>query len=71
MADIEDRIREHAYKLWEQAGCPEGRSDEFWQRAKDVELGNSQPAEKSEEAVDDMVEDSFPASDPPGTGNFA
>lgn len=37
MADltIEERIRERAYILWERAGCPEGRHDEFWQLACD------------------------------------
>lgn len=29
--DVE--IREKAYQLWEQAGCPEDRSDEFWFQA--------------------------------------
>lgn len=30
----EDHIRTLAYLLWEQAGCPEGRSDEFWDKAQ-------------------------------------
>ena len=30
----EDEIRARAYKLWEQAGKPEGREDEFWQQAE-------------------------------------
>jgi len=29
----EDQVRERAYQLWEQAGCPEGRSAEFWDQA--------------------------------------
>jgi hypothetical protein len=29
----EDRVSERAYQLWEQAGCPEDRSDEFWFQA--------------------------------------
>jgi len=45
MDDVEHRIREHAFYLWEQAGCPEDRAEEFWQRAKEVELGLTQPAE--------------------------
>lgn len=32
-AATEDRVRERAYHLWEQAGCPEGRSTEFWYQA--------------------------------------
>jgi len=30
----EHRVRERAYQLWEAAGRPDGRSDEFWQRAE-------------------------------------
>jgi hypothetical protein len=31
--DLEQRIRERAYELWENEGCPEGRGDEHWQQA--------------------------------------
>jgi hypothetical protein len=27
-------VRERAYLLWEQAGCPEGRTDDFWHLAQ-------------------------------------
>lgn len=27
-----------AYRLWEEAGCPEGQAEEFWERARQ-ELG--------------------------------
>jgi hypothetical protein len=30
MSDIAERVRGRAYELWQQAGRPEGRSDEFW-----------------------------------------
>ncbi len=30
----EERIRARAYELWEQAGKPEGRGDEFWRQAE-------------------------------------
>jgi hypothetical protein len=26
----EEQIRTLAYRLWEEAGCPDGQSDEFW-----------------------------------------
>ncbi len=32
--DFEQRVRERAYALWEAAGSPEGRADEFWDRAR-------------------------------------
>lgn len=30
---IEEQVRRRAYELWEQAGRPSGRSDEFWREA--------------------------------------
>ncbi len=30
----EDRIRERAYRLWQDDGSPEGRADEYWGRAE-------------------------------------
>lgn len=33
----EQRIRERAYFLWREDGCPEGRADEHWHRARDLE----------------------------------
>jgi len=34
MSDIERVIRKLAYELWEQAGRPDGPSDEFWFAAR-------------------------------------
>jgi hypothetical protein len=30
----EEQIRARAHKLWEQAGKPDGREDEFWRQAE-------------------------------------
>ena len=30
----EEQIRKRAFELWEQAGKPEGRDDEFWDQAR-------------------------------------
>ena len=30
----EEQIRARAYELWQQAGKPVGREDEFWQQAE-------------------------------------
>src|SRR3978361_1452409 len=30
----EQRIRERAYELWQKEGSPEGRDQEFWERAR-------------------------------------
>jgi hypothetical protein len=32
----EARIRERAYLLWEADGCPHGRAEEFWERAREL-----------------------------------
>jgi len=37
--DREERIRELAYRLWQQAGEPENRHEEFWEIAR-IEIDN-------------------------------
>jgi DUF2934 family protein len=32
----EDHIRKHAYQLWVEAGCPEGRDEEFWEKGREL-----------------------------------
>jgi hypothetical protein len=39
----EKEIKKRAYELWEEAGKPEGREDEFWQLAEQ-ELRNEDKA---------------------------
>ncbi len=34
---FEQRIRDRAYFLWQDAGCAERQADEFWYRACDIE----------------------------------
>jgi hypothetical protein len=35
MSDRDDLgIQERAYRLWEEAGCPDGRREEFWLEAE-------------------------------------
>jgi hypothetical protein len=40
---LEDIIRMRAYFLWEQDGRPEGRAEEYWQRAES-QIKGDQPA---------------------------
>lgn len=55
---LEQRIREKAFRLWEEAGRPEGQEEHFWFQAE--------AAIREEEAkLDKAIADSFPASDPP------
>ncbi len=40
----EYRIRERAYCLWEEEGCPHGRDREYWQRAEaEMQAGEAAP----------------------------
>jgi hypothetical protein len=59
--DLERLIRERAYLLWERAGRPEGRADEFWAQARRQE----EALAAEEERIDEEARESFPASDPP------
>lgn len=31
---LDEELRLFAYRLWERAGCPDGRADEFWEQAR-------------------------------------
>ncbi len=42
----EDNIRHRAHALWEEAGRPEGRDEEFWHRAREeLTLASRAPQE--------------------------
>ncbi len=44
-SDREDRIREIAYFIWLEEGCPNGRDQDHWQRARArVELMEAAPS---------------------------
>ena len=60
--DLEQRVRERAYALWEQAGSPEDRQDEFWHQARAEIEGSG-----DRNIVREESEQSFPASDSPST----
>jgi hypothetical protein len=34
MSTINDRIRSRAHQIWEEEGCPEGRAEEHWEKAR-------------------------------------
>jgi hypothetical protein len=64
--ELEQRIRERAYFLWVQDGCPDGYADQHWVRATEVEAAR----EGDDRLIDIEGEDSFPASDPPSHGGI-
>jgi hypothetical protein len=57
---LEQRIRETAYRLWEEEGSPEGREHDFWFQAEAA-------IREQEAKLDEELADSFPASDPPSS----
>ncbi len=64
---LEHRIRERAFQLWQEAGCPEGRAEAFWQEAQEVETNAEKPSQ-----TEDIVEAAGGHYPPTGdTQNFA
>ncbi len=69
----EQQIRERAYALWQKEGSPEGRDQEFWERARlMLQAERAPPAQTplsqrsaEEKAGDEAMKGTFPASDPP------
>lgn len=69
----EQKIRDHAYALWEKEGRPSGRDQEFWERARLMLEAKATPEvatplgqrSADEKATDDALAGTFPASDPP------
>ena len=70
------RVRERAYAIWQREGSPDGSAEQFWLMAEEELLAEGEgpasgPAEerpdrpRDEAQVDDTIDDSFPASDPP------
>jgi hypothetical protein len=51
MSDIERQIRDRAYLLWEQAGQPPGRSEEFWFLAQQELYGGAVTSDGPEGAM--------------------
>lgn len=36
MNDSEERVRMRAFRLWQEEGCPEGRADIHWDKAREL-----------------------------------
>jgi hypothetical protein len=63
MSDTEQRTRELAYRLWEEAGRPDGRDDDFWHAASD--LTAAQLAEGAAPPSDQPAAEPAPAASAP------
>jgi Protein of unknown function (DUF2934) len=65
----EEKLRELAYELWEKAGRPAGRQDEFWRQAEESLAQDKRgtprdPPHVKNDDLDIAGDHSFPASDP-------
>ncbi len=59
MTDHNDRIREHAYFLWLEEGCPEGQAERHWVAAETrVEGEPLEPAPVEAEPVREPAQES-------------
>jgi hypothetical protein len=36
MDEVEKKVRERAYKIWQEEGCPEGRAEVHWDKAREL-----------------------------------
>ncbi|WP_181700241.1 DUF2934 domain-containing protein [Chthonobacter albigriseus] len=65
--DREARIRERAHRIWESEGRPDDRAEVHWSIAARIvdEEDQAPPGESAENMIDEGIEESFPASDPP------
>ena len=49
--DRENRIRDRAYQLWQEAGCPEGKAGEHWEEARRmIEREEASPGKRAKTA---------------------
>ncbi len=59
----EDRVRNRAYRIWQEAGSPDGADLDHWAEAERQET-------LADEQADTASRDSFPASDPPAASGI-
>ncbi len=67
MRDHQQTIRRGAYALWERAGCPDGRSEEFWYAARremDGDAADRQCIDPFEPPIDEPPQLAFPRGVP-------
>ena len=57
MSGIDELVRERAYELWQQAGRPDGRTDEFWFAAEHESEDNTAIADGDASTLVPSVEE--------------
>lgn len=66
--DRQARIRERAHRIWESEGRPDDRGEVHWEIATRIIVEEDAAAGAADvvlDPLDEAVEESFPASDPP------
>jgi len=53
--DREERIRQRAHQLWEEAGRPDGREAEHWERASREVDGSGNGGNRTEQAANQTL----------------
>ena len=64
--EFERRVRERAYLMWEREGRPEGRAEEFWERARELEAMAAHP--QAALLPNPQTEHAVPVAGPPVEG---
>jgi len=67
MADDESKLREHAYRLWEEEGRPDGRAKTHWDMAREALAGAPLPAAGTQSGEVESSHAIEPAKKPKGT----
>ena len=60
-------IAELAYAMWHSRGCPDGSAEDDWFAAEQQVTATTDGAQAQVDALDQSLDDTFPASDPPAS----
>jgi hypothetical protein len=64
MHNHEERVRERAYRIWEEQGRPEGRQEEHWRQAE-IEIEDARTRTLSPRGTPEIPEVAAPGAPPP------
>jgi len=67
MAHDDQAIRELAYRLWQEDGGAQGSPQHYWWAAERQLRGDAGSPTQPADAIEESLEESFPASDPPAS----
>ena len=59
MPKYPEELRNYAHQLWEKAGCPEGKSDDFWRQAEievDAEGETNEPTPRPAAIIESQTQ---------------